>query len=523
MNNIVLLIIDLDSGERYTEKLDDDYIAGYLGIKLLKDNVGKDVEPLNPKNLLVITTSPFAGLPVPFAGGVGIYSKSPLSGYIGESYLFGTFGDRMARSGYDIIAIKGVSEKPVYLYIDDSSSSILRADKLKGRSPWMTEKMIKESLNDPSVGVLSIGPAGEKKVRFSTIYSDFQYTRCGLGAVMGSKKLKAIAIRGSGDIKPENPSKILELYKSLTSKIAKTYGSIDLLDNFANYDLPGHNFKKASAEEKKSFMDLIDQIKKYKFKKESFQQFPISFSTLYQIDSIVTPITLGGIAIGILNGIYNVDTIIKAEHLCYSLGIDPLSMAVIISFANELKEREKTILSNLGWKKDKESLDFIKSIVDDDNVFANGVKYAADKFDAKDIAMHSKGIELSIDAFIDKDFAFNTAVSPSGIYSGVKDFAKSRLYNFLGIHPAVHDFYSNEDIYHLFTSITGDRDFDIELLKIDVNTIEREFNIQQGFNEDDDMLPARIIDELFGNKDSFLSRRQDFYYFMKWDKDNKKE
>ncbi|HIH78480.1 MAG TPA: hypothetical protein HA341_06120 [Halobacteria archaeon] len=520
MKNIILLMIDLGSGEKYTERLDEDYIAGYLGVKLLKDNVGKDVEPLSPENLLVITTSPFAGLPIPCSGGIGIYSKSPLSGYIGESYLFGTFGDRMARSNYDIIAVKGVSEKPVYLYIDDSSVSIIRADKLRGSSPWMTEKIIKESLNDPSVGVLSIGPAGEKSVKSSTIYSDLQYTRSGLGAVMGSKKLKAIAIRGSGGLKPKNPGKIMDLYKSLTNKIAEAYGGIDLINNLVNYNLPGHNFKKASVEEKKGFTSLIDQIQKYKLKKESFQQFPISFSTLYQVDGITTPVTLGGIAIGVLNGIYNADTIIKAEHLCYSLGIDPLSMAVVMSLANELKERKEPISSDIGWGKDKESLDFIKSIVNDDNIFANGVRYAADKFNAKDIAMHSKGIELSIDAFIDKDLAFNTAVSPSGAYFGSKDFAKSHIYNFLGIYPAVHDFYSDEYIYQLYTSITGDRDFDIGLLKTDVISIEREFNIQQGWNEEDDMLPSRIIDELFGDKDNFLSRRQDFYYFMKWNKDN---
>jgi len=520
MKNIILLMIDLESGEKYTERLDEDYIAGYLGVKLLKDNVGKDAEPLGSENLLVITTSPFAGLPVPCSGGIGIFSKSPLSGYIGESYLFGTFGDRMARSAYDIIAVKGISEKPVYLYIDDSSPSIIRADKLKGLSPWMTEKTIKKSLNDPSIGVLSIGHAGEKKVRFSTIYSDYQYTRSGLGAVMGSKKLKAIAIRGSGGIKPKNPDKVYDLYKSLTNKISETYGSIDLFNDLVNYDIPGHNFKKASVDEKKGFMNLIDQIKKYKLKKESFQQFPVSFSTLYQTDGITSPLTLGGLAIGVLNEIYNADTIIKAEHLCYSLGIDPLSMAAVMALANELKEKGEPISSNIWWGKDEESLNFIKSITDEDNVFANGVKYAAAEFNAEDIAMHSKGVELSIDTFIDKDFAFNTAVSPSGTYSGGKDFVKSRLYNFLGIYPAVHDIYSDEYVYQLYAAITGDRDFDIGGLKTDINTIEREFNVQQGWKKDDDLLPTRIIDELFGGKDNFLSRRQDFFYFMRWNEED---
>lgn len=520
MKNIILLMIDLDSGEKYTEKLDEGHIAGYLGLKLLKDNVGQNVEPLSPENILVITTSPFAGLPIPCSGGIGIYSKSPLSGYVGMDYLFGTFGDRMVRSDYDIIAVKGVSEKPVYLYIDDSSVSIIRADKLRGLSPWMAEKIIKESLNDPSVGVLSIGPAGEKKVRFSAIYSDLQYTRSGLGAVMGSKKLKSIAIRGTRGIKPKNPDKILDLYKSLTDRTVETYGGSDILNSLVNYELPGHNFQKASVEEKKNFMDLIDQIKKYKLKKESFQQFPVSFSTLYHIDGVTTPLTLGGIAIGVLNGIYNADTILKAEHLCYSLGIDPLSMAVVMALANELKDRKEPISYDIGWGKDKESLAFIKSIISDDNIFSNGVKYVADKFNAEDIAMHSKGIELSINTFIDKDLAFNTAVSPSGTYSGGKDFAKSCLYNFLGIYPAVHDIYSDEYVYQLYTSITGDRDFDIGLLKTDVISILREFNIQQGWSNEDDMLPARVIDELFGDKDNFLSRRQDFYYFMKWNKDN---
>lgn len=522
MRDGMTLVVDLRSGSIHTKKDEGEreYIGGGLGAYMLNKRIKGDVDAMGPENVLVITSGPFAGMPIPAASGIGIFSKSPLTGYFGDDYLFGAFGNQMSRAGYASIIIKGVSERPVYLYIDDGVCTIKRADELLGLSPWKTEEKIREAMNDRSLGVISIGQAGENKVRYATIYGDFQYSGCGLGAVMGSKRLKAIAIKGSNDLRPKDPTTILEMYKMLSKKMEESF--VDDLDwaYDARDKLPANNFKGVSSDS--DVKKLIGGLKERELKKVSFQHCPVACKTLCQSDGIISPITIGGISIGLLNGIYDPDTVIKAEHLCYTLGLDPRSVAVVAAFANELKEREDDIGFEMGFGKKEELLKFIEVISKGKSIFSEGIKAAAKKFGAEDSAMHSKGAELSIDTFTDENIAFGTAISHSGSYQGGKDYDTSNLLKMMMVYPKAYEAYSKEDLYRLYAAVGGETDRErLGEMKDKINDIKREFNIRQGWKMDDDTLPQRIMKN-FSGEEAFLQKRLDYYRSMGWDEEGSK-
>jgi Aldehyde:ferredoxin oxidoreductase len=129
MRDGMTLVVDLRSGSIHTKKDEGEreYIGGGLGAYMLNKRIKGDVDAMGPENVLVITSGPFAGMLIPAASGIGIFSKSPLTGYFGEDYLFGAFGNQMSRAGYASIIIRGVSERPVYLYIDDGVCTIKKS------------------------------------------------------------------------------------------------------------------------------------------------------------------------------------------------------------------------------------------------------------------------------------------------------------------------------------------------------------------------------------------------------------
>ncbi|MEM4704781.1 MAG: aldehyde ferredoxin oxidoreductase N-terminal domain-containing protein, partial [Candidatus Bathyarchaeia archaeon] len=203
-----VLHVDLSSGKTRVEPLNEDYAKKYiggigLGIRMWLDHSTPGVDPFSPDNPLVLATGPISGTMWPTGGnGHAFVSKSPQSFGVGEAKAHGSFGTEMKRAGYDVIIIKGKAEKPVYLWIDDDAVQLLDASHLWGKSPAETEDAIREELGDYYIRVAAIGMAGEKLSRIACIINDKTRAagRTGLGAVMGSKLLKAIAVRGTRDI-----------------------------------------------------------------------------------------------------------------------------------------------------------------------------------------------------------------------------------------------------------------------------------------------------------------------------------
>jgi aldehyde:ferredoxin oxidoreductase len=213
-----ILRIDLSTGNIEVEDLPREWTGKYLGARgvtgrLLYDEVPKGTDPYGPENVLYIGTGPMDGLPVGM-GRLSIATKSPRR-CIGEGSVGSYLGPELRRAGYEYIAVRGCSDKPVYLFIEDDHVEIRDAGHLWGKTTYQTDDLLRDELPDPDTQFLYIGPAGENLVHSAMVFSGRDSTggRAGGGEVMGAKRLKAIAVRGHGGIKPHDYDAFIEAYK----------------------------------------------------------------------------------------------------------------------------------------------------------------------------------------------------------------------------------------------------------------------------------------------------------------------
>lgn len=207
----MILIINLTTGEIKKEEIPKDWYRKFIGgegfvAKILYDNIQPGIDPLGEDNILVLSTGPLTATRAPSSGRLCVGFKSPLTGGIGLSNVGGHLSPMIKRAGYDAIVISGASKTPVYININDGDIEIKDASHIWGMNTIDTEDTIREELGNKRVRIAEIGPAGEKLAKISTIMVDSHRAagRGGPGAVMGSKKLKAIACFGSGDIEIAN-------------------------------------------------------------------------------------------------------------------------------------------------------------------------------------------------------------------------------------------------------------------------------------------------------------------------------
>jgi aldehyde:ferredoxin oxidoreductase len=259
-----ILYVDLTTGKTRTEKLSDDvakkYVGGIgLGMKLYLSNSKAGVDPLSAENPLVLSVGPVSGTMFPTGGnGHAFISKSPETNGVGEAVSHGTFGAELKRAGYDAVIFTGKAEKPVYFWIDDESAQILDASQIWGKSPGETEDAIKNEIGDYYVRVASIGLAGENLSKISSIFNEKTRAagRTGLGAVMGSKNLKAIAVRGTRDIAVAKPDEFIAMVKEFHERMkgpaAQKYRTLGTSENIMIQNtlscLPTRNFSNAHFE-----------------------------------------------------------------------------------------------------------------------------------------------------------------------------------------------------------------------------------------------------------------------------------
>ena len=190
-----------------------------LAMSILYEEMGPNVDPMSPENLVVITTGLLTGTGAPASSRTEVLTKSPLTGGIGRGNFGGCWGTKLRLSGYLGIVLRGESEHPVFLCIDDGEATIRNCDHLWGRDTWDTSDALREELGE-DFSVLSIGPAGENLVRFACPVVDYYHApaRSHAGCVMGRKKLKAIAVRGAGNLPAADPH---AFHKASTEAIAR--------------------------------------------------------------------------------------------------------------------------------------------------------------------------------------------------------------------------------------------------------------------------------------------------------------
>ena len=221
----IILRVDLTNRTIRKQALPEEWARQYIGCrginsKILWDEIKPGIDPYGPDNVLIFGTGPLEGTNL----GMGRISMTTLSPRrtLGEGGIGGFWGPELKFAGYDFVVITGAANKPVYLWIQDEKVEIRDASHIWGKNTWQTETLIQNELHDPDVQVRCIGPAGENLVHSSPVFGNYNRAggRAGLGDVMGSKKLKAIAVRGSGGVQLANPEKYLELYGKIRDILA---------------------------------------------------------------------------------------------------------------------------------------------------------------------------------------------------------------------------------------------------------------------------------------------------------------
>jgi len=353
-----VLKVDLCRNKIQLEPLPLELAGQYLGGKglgtyLLLEEIDPRVDPLSPDNALIICTGPATGTAIPHKGYILVF-KSPLTGIYASSSSGGSFADELKYAGYDILIVKGRSKTPVYLWIDDDRIEIRNAGHLWGKDTFETNELIKEELGDNEVSVLRIGPAGEKLVKIAGIFNDQSRTagRCGAGAVMGNKNLKAIAVRGTGHVEVADMEGLLGLMKELHNIISDkmlsyrkwgTPASISTVNELGVF--PTKYFRKqqfAGFEE----IDAETIREKLLVKSKACYSCSAHCGKLCEVlegpyKGAVSEIDFETIwAFGALCANSNIESIVKANELCDRLGIDTISAGNLIAFAMECYDRK---------------------------------------------------------------------------------------------------------------------------------------------------------------------------------------
>jgi len=413
-----LLQIDLSNKKINEINVEDDVVRNFLGAKglgayLLYTMLDSHTDPLSPDNLLMFLNGPLTGTSFPTSGRTTVVTKSPLTGLFLDSHAGGFFGPELKKTGYDGIVLKGVSEKPVYLWINDGKVEIRDATHLWGLPVSETVKKIRED-TDEKAHVVSIGPAGENLVKFAsiTIDKDSDPWRAGIaarggpGAVMGSKKLKAIAVKGSGKVKVYDEEKFKELSSKLNKKVTdntfvhtrRVLGTSYWIDPMNRMGiLPTRNFQSGYIE---NGYGLIGSNMKYYSKRDvSCYNCPIMCGKVLNVNGNDVKVEYEDIALlGSNNGMTDVLDVAKALVLCNELGLDALSTGGTVAFAMECAE--KGILKDApefgdaeGQRKLINDIAYKNGIGD---LLSEGTKRASEKLgqNSTDFAINVKGLEL---------------------------------------------------------------------------------------------------------------------------------
>ena len=418
-----ILDVDLSTGEIRERPIEEDWPQKYLGglgfnARLLFDAIPPGADPLGPENVLAFGAGTLVGTNAPTASRTEASALSPLTGRWGTANSGNFWGAELKYAGYDGLVIRGRAPEPVYLWVRDGRADILPAGTLWGKDAWETVRELRRGHGDRLIQAAVIGPAGENLVRFASIENGpaDAWARTGLGAVMGSKNLKAVAVRGTGGVRAARKKEFLQAAEEARRAISSSpfygafsrYGTMLASLPYQEFGcLPGRNFRQGSVpgwEETRSRKALP----RYSSRGISCIACPIACAHWVEVkegpyaglklkDMEVTPV----IGFGAGCGVDNLPAVAALCGLCQRLGLDMVSAAAAAAFAMEMFEKgmitEKEAGFPLPWGDEKavaallESMAHRRGIGD---VLAEGVKRAAARFPgAEALAVEVKGLE----------------------------------------------------------------------------------------------------------------------------------
>jgi aldehyde:ferredoxin oxidoreductase len=443
-----ILYIDLTKGKIRKETIPKDMFTKFLGgrgvnAKILWDMMKPGIDSLSPDNVLIFGAGALTGTNAPSSGRMTVTFKSPATNLYAKSTAGGHWGAELKFAGYDNIVIIGASTKPVYLWIDDKHVEIKDAGKIWGKNVRETDKMIKEELGDEEIKIACIGPAGENMVKFAAVMNSVYNAaaRCGGGAVMGSKKLKAIAVRGTGTIEVADPETFDKLAIDARKSLAKDsgaqglylYGTAGFVPGVnEQYAFPSYNFRAGQIDGAYYISGQYQVEGGYLKRRHGCFSCTISCHRFTSIDSgPYAGAYAGGPeyettgALGAGCGHTDLETIIKANELCNIYGLDTISTGAVIQWAMECYE--KGIITEkdtdgliLEWGNSDAILGLINKIAFREgfgNILAEGTKKASEIIgkDSWKFAVQAKGLEQSrVETRAAKGYALAFAVNPRG-------------------------------------------------------------------------------------------------------------
>lgn len=556
-----ILYIDLTRGKTKKEVITKGFCKKYIGgigfvTRLLLEHTPPKVDPYSPDNPLIFALGPFGGTIFPGGNKLQVGAKSPLTGFIGECASSSFWPQQLKQAGYDVVVIKGKCDKPSCIFIDDESVSFNSAAGLWGRSVHETDKILKEEIGDETVSVACIGLAGENLVPLACISNDIRRHagRTGLGAVMGSKKLKAIAVRGTKTVQVadiDNLMKItLEYYEKSrgpAEELFWRYGTPGIVPVLESQGiLPTRNWRQSTFEQAEKVSGEY-MMEHHVEKIVSCSSCPIACDHVCTVKegpynkSIATINYESLYAFGPECGVDHFPAIIKATELCDYYGLDSISTGVTIGWAMECYERgliskEHTGGLELNFGNHETMIKVVDLIAKREGIgslLAEGTKKASEKLGkgSEHFAMHIKGLELpGYDIRGLKTAAVGFAVCARG---GCHERSCGPFIELLGEHPiglvAVDRFTVEKgrgkiiikgenynaildslifckfgrkifsdafaEFANAYTLITGIKMSPEELFTAGERIInmKKVFNIRQGWTRKDDHLPPRIM------------------------------
>jgi aldehyde:ferredoxin oxidoreductase len=439
-----ILRVNLSSGRVSTEAIDEQFCRKHLGgagfvSYFLLNETSPGIDPLSPENKIVFALGPLTGISLPGSGRHCVGAKSPLTGGIAKSEVGGFWGAELKRAGFDVIIVEGKSPKPVYLWVYDGEASIRDAGHLWGKNTKETQETIRAEMGDNKVRVALIGPGGENLVKYANIMHDLGDAagRNGMGAVMGSKNLKAIAVRGNKAPSVVNPSGVTVLRRWLTDnwKLVTgladfgTTGAMPRFEELGN--LPVRNFRDSAFPEvnKISAQTLKDSIRigmdgcfacPIRCKKVVEVNEPYHVDHAYGGPEYETLASLGSDC-----GIDDLKAIARGNELCAAYSLDTISTGCTIAFAMECFENGLLTTKDTGGIELKfgnaeamlQVIELIARRQGIGNLLAEGSARAAEKIGnrAEAFALHVKKQEIPMhEPRLNKALGLGYMVNPHG-------------------------------------------------------------------------------------------------------------
>jgi len=544
-----LLAIDLDSGQNSYRDLEESRLRGFLGgiglgTSLLYDYAPPGVDPFSPANPLIFASAPLVGTGVTTTAKFAVITKSPLTGFIADSLSSSHFALELKRVGVDGLVITGKAASMVYVFIHDEKVEIRAAEHLRGRSPREAEALLRSELNAPTARVAAIGKAGENRVRFATISNEGRHAgRGGVGAVMGAKNLKAIALCGDQEISVAHPKEVEAIAESLRrhslGSLTDKYRSIGTVANLAVFNrlgtLPTRNFQQAT-------FDDAEALSGESLTENSFSRRHGCASCTIQCERLFK--SLAGeeqrleyetlFALGPLCGINDPEVVLQAAHLCDLYGLDTISTGGTLAWAMECNERgllPEAQKLGLRFGHADSLFRILRMIAEREGLgalLAEGSRRAALETgsDSSYWAMHVKGLELpGYEPRSLKTMALGLAVSPRGachnrsgayeadfsgevdrlradrgrgaLVAASEDFAAvlDSLVICKFLRKCFTDFYG--EAAELLGKVTGWNCSKEELKRTGarIHTLKKLFNIREGWQPQDDWLPEKVLSE----------------------------